>query len=60
MPAIERCPLYSMSAKGRYDKKVVVLHRDDGLAVFKNISGSEAETIKKNFKNDGLEIVIWW
>ena len=52
-----------MSLQGeKYNKKDIGLYRDDGLAVFKNISGPEAEKIKKDlqniFKNNGLEIVI--
>jgi len=46
----------------RYDKKSIGLYRDDGLATFKNISGPQAENIKKDFqkifKENGLEIVI--
>ena len=40
----------------------VGLYRDDGLDVFKNISGPESERIKKNFqplfKKYELEIII--
>ena len=46
----------------KYNKKDIGQYRDDGLSVFKNISGQEAEKIKKDlqniFKNNGLEIVI--
>ena len=46
----------------KYNKNDVGLYRDDGLAVFKNISGPESEHIKKNFqslfKKYGLEIII--
>ena len=46
----------------KYDKKNVGLYRDDGLAVFKDISGPEAERIKKDFvkvfKRNGLNITI--
>ena len=45
-----------------YKKEEVGLYRDDGLAVFKNISGPKAEKIKKHFqrifKEHGLDIVI--
>ena len=45
-----------------YNKNDAGLFRDDGLAVFKNINGSESERIKKNFqslfKKYGLEIII--
>ena len=45
----------------KYDKNDIGLYRDDGLAVFKNISGPESERIKKNFqslfKKYGLEII---
>ena len=55
--------MYLLSLLGdKYNKKDIGLYRDDGLAVFKNISGPEAEKIKKDlqniFKNIGLEIVI--
>ena len=33
----------------KYNKSDVGLYRDDGLAVFKNISGPESERIQKNF-----------
>ena len=33
----------------KYNKNDVGLYRDDGLAVFKNMSGPESERIKKNF-----------
>ena len=42
-------------------KDDVGLYRDDGLAVFKNISGPDSERIKKkfqSFKKYGLEIMI--
>ena len=46
----------------KYNKNDVGLYRDDGLAVFKNISGPESERIKKNFqslfKMYGLETII--
>ena len=46
----------------KYDKNDIGLYRDDGLAVFKNISGPESEHMKKNlqslFKKYGLEIII--
>ena len=52
--------LYKISEK--YDKNDISLYRDDGLAVFKNISGPKSECIKKNFqslfKKYGLEIII--
>ena len=31
----------------QYDKYNIGLYRDDGLAIFKNISGLESERIKK-------------
>ena len=38
------------------------LYRDDGLAVFKNISGPQAEKIKKHFQNifrkNNLNIIV--
>ena len=46
----------------KYNKNEVGLYRDDGLAVFKNISGPESESIKKYFQSlfekYGLEIII--
>ena len=46
----------------KYDKNNIDSYRDDGVAVFKNISGPESERIKKNFqslfKKYGLEIII--
>ena len=45
----------------KYNKNDTGLYRDDGLAVFKNISGPESERIKKNFQSlfrkYGLEII---
>ena len=45
-----------------YGKESIGLYRDDGLAVFKNTSGPQAERIRKNiirhFKNHGLNITI--
>ena len=46
----------------KYNKNDLGLYRDDGLAVFKNVSGPESERIKKNFqslfKKYGLGIII--
>ena len=46
----------------KYNKNDLSLYRDNGLAVFKNISGPESEGIKKNFqslfKKYGQEIII--
>ena len=45
-----------------YQKKCIGLYRDDGLAVFKNVSGPESEKIKKSFvklfSDHGLNITI--
>ena len=45
-----------------YDISDFGLYRDDGLAIFKNISGPDSERIKKHlqssFREHGLEIVI--
>ena len=41
--------LYQLSLK--YNKNNIGLYRDDGLAVFKNISDPQAEKIKKYFQN---------
>ena len=52
--------LYKLSLK--YNKSKIGLYRDDGLAIFKNISGPKSEKIKKNiqklFKENQLDIVI--
>ena len=44
------------------DKSNIGLYRDDGLAVFKSISGPQSEKIKKHFqqifRENGLDIVI--
>ena len=46
----------------KHNKNDIGLHKDDGLAVFKNVSDSESDRIKKNFqslfKKYGLEIKI--
>ena len=34
----------------KYNKNDMGLYRDDGVAVFRNTTGSESERIKKNFK----------
>ena len=52
--------LYQLSKN--YNKKDIGLYRDDGLAIFKNVSGSKAEKIKKDiqklFKDNHLNITI--
>ena len=52
--------LYQLSKN--YNKKGIGFHRDDGLAIFKNVSGSKAEKIKKDiqklFKDNDLNITI--
>ena len=52
--------LYQLSKN--YNKKYIGLYRDDGLAIFKNVSGSEAEKIKKDiqklFNDNHLNITI--
>ena len=52
--------LYKLSLK--YNKNKIGLYRDDGLAIFKNISGPKSEKIKKNnqklCKENQLDIVI--
>ena len=46
----------------KFEKKNFGLYRDDGLAVFRNISGPQAEKIKKEFqrifKQNHLDITI--
>ena len=34
----------------KYNKNDMGLYRDDGVAVFRNTTGSKSERIKKNFK----------
>ena len=45
-----------------YNKKCIGIYQDDGLAVFKNLSGPESEKVKKTitkmFKGYGLNITI--
>ena len=55
--------LYTLSIlTKRYGKEKIGLYRDDGLAVFKDISGSRADSIRKEitniFKKLGLNITI--
>ena len=40
--------LYKLSLK--YNKSNIGLYRDDGLAIFKNISGPKSEKVKKNIQ----------
>ena len=46
----------------KYNSKNIELYRDDGLAIFKNVSGPTSEKIKKqlqaSFKQKGLQIII--
>ena len=46
----------------KFDKQNMWLYRDDGLAVFKNISGPQSEKIKKEFqkifKKNNLDIIV--
>ena len=52
--------LYKLSLK--YNKNDIGLYRDDGLAIFKNISGLKSEKVKKDilklFKENKFDIVI--
>ena len=52
--------LHQLASK--YDKQDLGLYRDDGLAAFENISGPEAERIRKDFqkvfKRNGLNIIV--
>ena len=55
--------LYTLSIlTKRYGKEKIGLYRDDGLAVFKDISGSRTDSIRKEitsiFKELGLNITI--
>ena len=58
--AVRNFLLYQLSKN--YNKKHIGLYRDDGLAIFKNVSGSKAEKIKKEiqklFKDNQLNITI--
>ena len=38
----------------KYDSKNIGLYRDDGLAVFKNVSEPASEKVKKNIYNNSL------
>ena len=46
----------------KYNPNKFGLHRDDGLAVFKNASGTQSEknktTFQKMFTNKALDIII--
>ena len=46
----------------KYNRNNIGLDRDDGLAVFKNICGPQAEKIKKHFQNifrkNNLNIIV--
>ena len=46
----------------KYRRNEIGLYRDDGLAIFKNISGPKSEKVKKDiqklFKENELDIVI--
>ena len=52
--------LYQLSKNN--NKRDIGLYRNDGLAIFKNVSGSKAEKIKKDiqklFKGNQLNITI--
>ena len=52
--------LYKLSLK--YNKNNIGIYRDDGLAIFKNISGPKSEKVKKDiqklFKENELDIII--
>ena len=52
--------LYQLSRE--YNQNNMDLHRDDGLAMFNNISGLQAEKNKKNFQNifpkNNLNIIV--
>ena len=58
--AIGNFLLYQLSKN--YNKKHIGLYRDDGLAIFKNVSGSKAEKHKKDiqklFKDNQLNMTI--
>ena len=63
----EICELVGLYMLNKLSEKAVIkgnigLYRDDGLAAYENISGPQAERIKKNitkqFKDEGLSITI--
>ena len=59
----ELIDIYMLCLIGKkYDSKNIGLYRDDGLAVFKNVSGPASEKIKKQLqslvKQKGLQIII--
>ena len=50
-PGAEVCkPLVIFFFTKNYNKRDIVLYRDNGLAIFKNVSGSKAEKIKKDIQ----------
>ena len=53
---------YTLSALTKINKNNIGLYKDDGLAVFKNISGPQAKKIKINFQNifciNNLNIIV--
>ena len=57
---VETFLLYKLSLK--YNKNDIGLYRDDGLAIFKNISSPKLEKVKKDiqklFKENELDIAI--
>ena len=52
--------LYALSL--RYNKTTIAVYRDEGLAVFRNVSGPHCEKIKKEFqklfRQHGLKLII--
>ena len=50
------CLLSQLSSK--YKKENIGLYLDDGLAIFKNISGPQSEKLKKQFQQVLMKI-IW-
>ena len=54
--------LHKLSEK--YERKNLALYRDDGLAIFKNVSGPDSEKFKKKFckllQDHVLELTIQW
>ena len=48
--------LYQLSLK--YNKNNIALYRDDGLAVFTNISGPQAVNVHNIFRKNNLSINV--
>ena len=59
----ELISIFMLSLLGtKYDSENIGLHRDDGLSIFRNVTGPELEKIKKHikkiFKEKMLNVII--